>query len=234
MIVRNRRLNMAFMKEKVITVTVDDFIDGEALGHVEFVSTIGHQCLVQVISDRECGNPRDDFEHLWTWCTGDRAGYSDVKGETPDDFEDYDGKLLKGFVRDNLIVPLYLYRHSGDSISIGNTHYPFNDQWDAGCMGFAYLSREKIKKEYGWEVLTAKRKQKLIGYLKSEVAEMNAWLEGSVYGVKITDMENEEEDSCWGFICPSYESLISCVYDMLAVWINGDTIRREIAERVAV
>jgi hypothetical protein len=44
-----------------------------------------------------------------------------------------------------LIKPLYLYDHSVLTISTSDG-YPYNDRWDAGCVGFAYISKENVFK----------------------------------------------------------------------------------------
>ena len=46
------------------------------------------------------------------------------------------------------IQELNLYDHSGISISTSNG-YPYNDRWDAGCVGFIYVTKEKALKEWG-------------------------------------------------------------------------------------
>ena len=45
-----------------------------------------------------------------------------------------------------LIKPLNLYDHSRISISTSNA-YPYNDSWDAGCVGFVYITKKEAFKE---------------------------------------------------------------------------------------
>jgi hypothetical protein len=219
---------MAFSKEKIVTVTVNDFIRKDAFFTTEFTDKDGNPCLIQVRPDRDCESPRKDYDHLWTWVTTKGAGYSDIKDDHPCLHEDDDGNLYKDFVKGNLIVRLYLYRHSGDVISIGS----FGDPWDSGCIGFAYISKDKVSKGYGWKVITAKRREKLISFLQGEVEEMNAWISGSAYGIGITNLETEEEESCWGFICPERDDLKNFAADMLCGWIQDYKTRHEVAERL--
>lgn len=42
-----------------------------------------------------------------------------------------------------LIKPLYLYDHSGITMSTSN-EYPYNDRWDAGIVGYAYISKRDV------------------------------------------------------------------------------------------
>lgn len=37
------------------------------------------------------------------------------------------------------ILPLWLYDHSGISISCGERTYPYNDPWDSGQVGYIYI-----------------------------------------------------------------------------------------------
>lgn len=46
------------------------------------------------------------------------------------------------------IKELNLYNHSRLTISI-SSRYPYNDRWDAGCVGWIYVSKEKAMKEWG-------------------------------------------------------------------------------------
>jgi hypothetical protein len=149
---------------------------------------------------------------------------------TSDNFMDDEGRIEKNFHKENLIYPLYLYRHGGDVISSSQAVYPFNDGWDAGCMGFAYLGRGKILEVYGWKRITKKRIGRLFKYLEKEVEEMNAWLSGQVYGIRITNLETEYEDACWGFIdCDGYFK--EAVRDALCGWVD-EVKEREAIERI--
>ncbi len=122
-------------------------------------------------------------------------------------------------------LPLYLYDHSGITMRTSS----FSDRWDSGQVGFIYLTREKIQKEWGWKVLTPARREKLYSVMTSEVEEYAKYLEGDVYGfvhekaalpedfallellpeeqvlpilernVSISRLDWDVEDSCWGF-----------------------------------
>ena len=96
----------------------------------------------------------------------------------------------------NVILPLYLYDHSGLSISCSHS-YPYNDRWDAGQVGWIYAGHDKIKKEYGAvnEKTLKQAKQLLI----SETETYDNYLRGECYGYVI-EKDGEEVDSCWGFM----------------------------------
>jgi len=88
-----------------------------------------------------------------------------------------------------VILPLYLYDHSGISMSTGS----FGDPWDSGQVGFIYVSRETILKEWGngSKILTKKLKERAIKYLEGEVETYDDYLRGNVYGVCVSRFTRE-------------------------------------------
>jgi len=96
----------------------------------------------------------------------------------------------------NIILPLYIYDHSG--ITMRTTG--FSCPWDSGQVGYIYISLEDVRKEYGWKRITKKRWAQIEKYLTGEVETYDMYLTGSVYGFTIEKGEDEEHvDSCWGF-----------------------------------
>jgi hypothetical protein len=195
---------------------------------------------VQVVPDMDAENPREWGDPLWTWAATEGAGYSDKGAMTLSEIEEY--KLTgredhagpsNAFKKEYLVFPLYLYRHSGDCVSVSDEMFRAFDSegFDSGCMEVAYLSRKKVCKDFAWKRLTKKRVQRLFEYLKGEVAEMNAWLRGDVYGVKVTELESEKEDSVWGYYCPEREDIGEIVRENLIGWV-GDKERFAIAEEL--
>lgn len=94
------------------------------------------------------------------------------------------------------ILPLYLYDHSGISISTSS----FSCRWDSGQVGWIFVSKHKVKKEGIDET-------KVEECLKGEVKTYDTYLRGEVYGfevVKVTkcDLGHEHEeviDTYWGY-----------------------------------
>jgi len=100
-----------------------------------------------------------------------------------------------------IILPLYLYDHSGITISTK----PFSCPWDSGQVGFIYVEKKKVKEEWGWKRLTPDRIKKIERFLKAEVEVYDQYLRGDVYGFECEykypfSLEHEDFfDSCWGF-----------------------------------
>ncbi len=105
-------------------------------------------------------------------------------------------------------LPLWLYDHSGITMSCGDRVYPYDDQWDSGCVGVIYATKKKLMEEYSVERISSKLIERVTGYLKNEVKTYDDYLRGNVYGYihsKILNCDLEHEhtetiDSCSGFI----------------------------------
>lgn len=99
---------------------------------------------------------------------------------------------------DVVILPVYVFEHSGISISISD----FGDRWDSGQAGWIYTTKEKIENSFG--VTGENWRERAIEILKEEIKVYDMYLEDEVYGI-ITeeyDADNDnwiEKDSCWGY-----------------------------------
>jgi hypothetical protein len=101
-----------------------------------------------------------------------------------------------------VILPLYLYDHSGLRIKVGSFqgHLPQGHaEFDSGQIGFIFVSREAALKEYGGKKLTAKKLAQAQKVLEGEVETYDQYLRGDVYGYTVKDAAGEHLDSCWGF-----------------------------------
>lgn len=95
-----------------------------------------------------------------------------------------------------VILPLYLYDHSGITMSVG----PFACGWDSGQVGYIYASKEDIEKAYGeYNTETHVLAERT---LYAEVEEYDDYLTGNVYGYIAYTWDGDdwiETDSCWGY-----------------------------------
>jgi hypothetical protein len=76
------------------------------------------------------------------------------------------------------ILPLYLYDHSGITISTS----PFGCNWDSGQIGWIFITNQTIKDEGIDE-------SKVEEYLKGEVETYDKYLTGEVYRYSIYEIE---------------------------------------------
>lgn len=166
---------------------------------VSETKTIG-KYRIDIIQDESPESPRT-WDNLGTMvCSHNRYDLGDKHNYRFNDYQNWDD-LEKAIIKNEkvgAILPLYLYDHSG--ITMNTTG--FGCQWDSGQVGFIYVSKETILKEYGGKIVTKKLKERAEGHLKSEVNTYDQYLTGDVYGYSIFKVENGEEeelDSCWGY-----------------------------------
>lgn len=144
---------------------------------------------IEIHSDEDPSNPREEFDHMGTMvCFHRRYTLGDKHNFSLEDAQAFEETF------DGLLLPLFLMDHSGLSISVR----PFGCPWDSGRIGFIYVTRETIKKEYGNDSLESFEKAKK--YLTGEAKDYDSYLRGDVYGYIVKDDEGNELDSCWGFI----------------------------------
>ena len=170
---------------------------------------------INVQRDEDPMNPRVDWDNLGTmvcwhrnYNLGDDHSYSDpdhlwhkLSGLYEDELTEYlDSEQMDrcraATFKKYIILPLYLYDHSGITMSTTG----FSCPWDSGQVGYIYISLEQARKEYNWKLVTKTRRKQIEKYLTGEVEVYDHYLTGNVYGYTITKGEDEEDiDSCWGF-----------------------------------
>jgi hypothetical protein len=120
---------------------------------------------------------------------------------TPASFvEKYLDKLEKHLI----ILPIYLYNHSG--LTINTTG--FSCHWDSGQVGWIYITKKQVRKEWNVKGISPKLKKKIEDILIGEVETYDQYLRGEVYGFRIKDEDGEEIDSCWGYFGDPEDGMI--------------------------
>ncbi len=145
---------------------------------------------LRIYRDEYAENPRE-WENMgkmvcWhrRYNLGDKHDYG-----SPQDF--YESEEYKNVFA---ILPLYLYDHSG--ITISNTD--FNDRWDSGQVGYIYASKESVKAMLGREP-TEEDKPQILERLKGETKIYDQYLQGDCYAFTIESNKGEYVDSVGGF-----------------------------------
>jgi hypothetical protein len=115
---------------------------------------------------------------------GDRHGFAD-----PERFQAWLAE------HPAIVLPLYLYDHSG--ITMNTTG--FSCPWDSGQVGFIYVTLADARKEYVRQRLSRRLRARIEDGLRQEVATYDDYLCGRVYGFIVEDKDGETIDSCWGF-----------------------------------
>ena len=161
-------------------------------------------CTIEIEQDPNPMNPRTEYDNLGTMiCCHKRYNLGDKHSYKHSDYNSWDEFINAVEKNEGPIVwlPIYMYDHSG--ITINTTG--FSCPWDSGQLGFIYITKEKVRKEYGWKVISKKRLEKIKEYLRGEVETYDDFITGSVYGYEVKDAKGEEVDSCWGFFGSDHE-----------------------------
>lgn len=157
--------------------------------------------IVKVIQDQDPSSPRE-WDNLGVMaCWHRRYNLGDVQPK-----QDPEEWLKENAPKGSIVLPLYLYDHSGISMSVGS----FGDVWDSGQVGWIVATPEAIRKNFMKKRITAKMRATAEAVLKSEVKTYDDFLTGNVWGFTVEKThdcgecgskvhEEAEEDSCWGF-----------------------------------
>lgn len=159
----------------------------------------GKKITLEIVDDESAESPRewDNLGKMVCWhrrySLGDRHDIDHNDFASWDEIKKYLIKKKKACV----ILPIYMYDHSGITISTFYT-YPYNDRWDAGQIGFIYCAKEDIRKCFLTHYVTEKWKQRAYETLQAEVEIYDAYLGGEVYGFVLKENDNII-DCCYGF-----------------------------------
>jgi hypothetical protein len=136
---------------------------------------------LKIERDEDPMNPRTEWDNLGTMvCFHNRYDLGDKTDYRTEDYNSWD-ELKQGILENEgevVILPLYLYDHSGITISTSS----FDCRWDSGQIGFIFVSKHTIKKEGIDET-------KVIEYLKGEVETYDKYLTGENYRYTIYEIE---------------------------------------------
>ena len=136
-----------------------------------------HGVTGEIFPDEYPINPRED-DNLGTMvCWHNRYTLGDEQPDcSPDEYE---------LPEDCIKLPLYLYDHSGVTMSTK----PFSCPWDSGQVGFIFCKK-------GAEGMSDEQIERC---LEGEVETYNDLITGQVYEYVIEDKDGVVLDSCWGF-----------------------------------
>jgi hypothetical protein len=117
------------------------------------------------------------------------------------DIHDYLVEEIMNLVKryDVIGLPLYLYDHSGITMSTTRSKWPFNCPWDSMQIGYIFVTKEKVRKEFDRKRVTKKLIKKVLEMLRSEVAIYDVFIRGDVIGYEIENGEEGIIDACWGY-----------------------------------
>lgn len=170
----------------------------EAYETYQTVRVMPETLTVKILQDEDPENPRQ-WDNMGTmFCLHDRYNLGDE--------HDLDSEQILEMVarKDVFSLPLYLYDHSGITMSTSDAGWPFNCRWDTGMVGYICVTKEAVRKEYQCERISAKRRVQALALLKSEVETYDQYLRGDVWGYVVEDEDGEHVDSCGGYFGLDY------------------------------
>jgi len=157
---------------------------------------------LEIVTDESCESPRE-WDNLTIIVTikNNHHTMGDFQVNNSEELRE----MLKGH-KAKYAMPLYVYEHSGISLKCfeDKVGYPYNDQWDAGCIGMVYTTK-KLLKDNG---LDKYPEDKVIEQMKTEIETYSQWCNGECYGFRLTELSkcdkceqsnDKEIDSCYGF-----------------------------------
>jgi hypothetical protein len=154
-----------------------------------------------IVQDEYPANPREEFDQASRFvCFHKRYDLGDKHTYRSEDYDGWDG-LGDQIDKDGAVVilPLYLYDHSGITIATK----PFSCPWDSGQVGFVYMTKNDILDNFSTSVsprrrLTPALVSKALYCVEGEVEEYNQYLTGDVWCYDIKDEDGNVVDSCCG------------------------------------
>ena len=158
----------------------------------------------------EMDNPRADEPIGTMTCFHRNYRLGDEHGYSQNDFKGWNDERKLGFagllrrLRIDLDIievrPLYLYDHSGITIS----HHPFSCPWDSGQVGWHFITKQNYRKVFGGKRVSKKARAKVKTILDYEIENYDSYLCGEIYWVQVTG-PYDWEDTCHGFLGANFE-----------------------------
>jgi hypothetical protein len=160
--------------------------------------------VVRIFPDEIAESPRSDtnlgimalFHNRYTF-----PNEADIKADDFGGWQEMEKYLVKE-KKAVIILPVYLYEHSGLYFKIGSWHGLLpqgHAEFDSGQVGFIYATQKQLDEWYG-KISQKEKLKKAEEDFKAEVDTYTQYSNGDIYGFKITDVRTGKDlDSCWGF-----------------------------------
>ena len=97
-------------------------------------------------------------------------------------------------IKDVVYLPVYMYDHSSQTINTTG----FSDYWDSGQIGYIYVLKSRLREVYNVKRISKNVTQAVKEAMESEIALLDQWLQGDIYGYEIKYNDNTV-NACWGF-----------------------------------
>lgn len=159
---------------------------------------------LNIIQDLDPLNPREEYDNLGKMICFHRrynlGDNHDIKQNGLASWDDLKRKIEKEY-NPAVILPLFLFDHSGITISVGAESFFQQDPqgWDWGQIGFIFVPKEDVYNEYSVKRISPELNDKVSKVLQGEVENYDYFLRGEMYGFEILDEDDETVESCYGY-----------------------------------
>ena len=174
----------------------------------------GNKAQAELIYDQHADNPRE-CDNLGTILIAPRLSHwianrdsavdtSIPFGNSP--YEHWDNIRREQLKKSEIAIayPITKYEHSEISLQLGH-----KSGWDYCVIGFIYVTKETLRKEYGVKRITKSIIERTKNCIQSELDMLTAWLNSDCYGWQIKEYaltddgldweEVDTLDNCWGY-----------------------------------
>jgi len=156
----------------------------------EAIETIEHVGqTIEIFQDGDNCSPRENDNMCIFHVAHRRYSFGDKNYSSLADITSAERKAV---AKGDIVLPLYMYDHSGITIALT----PFPCPWDSGQVGFVQVKKSEIIANWGKKNWTKSLQEKAHEVAGMEVKEMDSYLRGEVYLYSI----NNYEESCGGYI----------------------------------
>ena len=154
----------------------------------------------EISNEEYPSNPRTEWDNVTTMvCFHKRYDLGDKHNYNSRDFDGWDE--MKQQIEEDykvlMIKPLYLYDHSGITISTS----PFGCQWDSGRVGWVFIEEKQWIKMMGEDM--DRSEERLERIIDGDVETYDKYLTGEVYQYKIYEVETCDKGH-------EHKSLVEC------------------------
>jgi hypothetical protein len=141
---------------------------------------------IKIIPDEFPESPREWDNLGKMFCSHKRYNFGDEQFNSSqfngwDEVESYLYKEQNACI----VLPLYVYDHSG--LSMRTFVHGYHSSWDCGQVGFIYVTKEDVYKEYSCKRISSKTLDKVKNVLESEVKTYSQYLQGDITKLELTN-----------------------------------------------
>lgn len=159
----------------------------------------GH--TIEIYPDFDPPNPREWDNLAEMACYHPHYNFGDFKFKSAQAVRDHMASLGKDDYSEDseiaLITWLSILDHSGVWLKAGTSFREDLGGWDTSRIGFAYVTKSAIEREYG--EFNEENREKARQILAGEIATYAAYVEGDVFGFVVKGPDGEIVDKCFGF-----------------------------------